>query len=200
METALRMNARRIMMGELRGENDMRAFLECVSNGIPIMTTTHTSEARNFPDRGVNMLGGVDADRVANSLYNYVDITVLLKLKADVDGKIYRYIDQVCFLSRENNKNQEIGTSKEYTNFEECKIASETFICFILRKPVKDKNSKYIKFEQYKDDKNCWHYRYVCADDTGQPVFYQRYVGNKNSMRNGGRRSKNIYHNPRLSA
>ena len=84
-----------------------------------------------------------------------------------------------------NNKNQEIGTSKEYTTLEECKIASETFICFILRKPVKDKNSKYIKFEQYKDDKNCWHYRYVCADDTGQPIFYQRYVGKKNNAQKG---------------
>ena len=65
METALRMNARRILMGEIRGGNDMEAFLECVSNGIPIMTTTHTNDARMFPDRGVNMLhDGVNAERV----------------------------------------------------------------------------------------------------------------------------------------
>jgi len=103
METALRMNARRILMGEIRGGNDMEAFLECVSNGIPIMTTTHTNDARMFPDRGVNMLhDGVNAERVRASLHSYVNMSVLLKLKASPDGKIRRYIDQICFFSRDD--------------------------------------------------------------------------------------------------
>ena len=107
METALRMNARRIMMGEIRGGNDMEAFLECVSNGIPIMTTTHTNDARMFPDRGVNMLhGGQDAQRILNSLHSYVNISVLLKVKTDADGKIRRYIDQVCFFSRDEESDR----------------------------------------------------------------------------------------------
>ena len=103
METALRMNARRILMGEIRGGNDMEAFLECVSNGIPIMTTTHTNDARMFPDRGVNMLhDGANAERVRASLHSYVNMSVLLKLKAMPDGKIRRYIDQICFFSRDD--------------------------------------------------------------------------------------------------
>lgn len=113
METALRMNARRIMMGELRGGNDMEAFLECVSNGIPIMTTTHTGDARNFPDRGVNMLRGQDATRIMNSLYHYVNVSVLLKLKEDSSGRIFRYIDQVCFFTRENGINEEVLVVEE---------------------------------------------------------------------------------------
>ena len=108
LETALRMNARRIIMGELRGKKDMEAFLECVTNGLPIMTTTHTGDARNFPDRGVNMLGGQDATRIANSLHNYVNVSVLLKLKVDKYGKIIRYIDQVCFFSREDGVNHAV--------------------------------------------------------------------------------------------
>ena len=109
METALRMNARRIIMGEIRGGNDMEAFLECVSNGIPIMTTTHTNDARMFPDRGVNMLhGGQEAERVLNSLHSYVNISVLLKLRADAEGKIRRYIDQVCFFLREEERNEAV--------------------------------------------------------------------------------------------
>ena len=109
LETALRMNARRIMMGELRGTKDMEAFLECVSNGIPIMTTTHTNDARLFPDRGINMLrGGQDTERILNSFYSYVNISVLLKLKVGVDGKISRYIDQVCFFFRESDKNNAV--------------------------------------------------------------------------------------------
>lgn len=109
METALRMNARRIMMGELRGSNDMEAFLECVSNGIPIMTTTHTNDARLFPDRAVNMLQGrQDAQRIGNALHSYVNIGVLLKVKTSSDGTIHRYIDQVCFYSRIREKNQSV--------------------------------------------------------------------------------------------
>lgn len=111
METALRMNARRILMGEIRGGNDMEAFLECVSNGIPIMTTTHTNDARMFPDRGVNMLhDGANAERVRASLHSYVNMSVLLKLKASPDGKIRRYIDQICFFSRDDitDKNQAV--------------------------------------------------------------------------------------------
>lgn len=106
METALRMNARRIIMGEIRGSNDMTAFLECASNGIPIMTTTHTNDARLFPDRGVNLLhGGQDTPRIINSLHSYVNVSVLLKVRASADGKLYRYIDQVCFFLREEGVN-----------------------------------------------------------------------------------------------
>lgn len=106
METALRMNARRIIMGEIRGGNDMTAFLECASNGIPILTTTHTNDARMFPDRGVNLLhGGQDASRIINSLHSYVNVSVLLKVKASTDGNLYRYIDQVCFFLREEDMN-----------------------------------------------------------------------------------------------
>ena len=102
METALRMNARRIMMGEIRGGNDMEAFMECASNGIPIMSTTHTNDARMFPDRGVNMLHGTrDAKNIVNSLHSYVNLSVLMKLKTNAEGKIHRYIDQVCVFSRE---------------------------------------------------------------------------------------------------
>lgn len=110
VETALRMNARRLLMGEIRSENDMEAFLECVSNGIPIMTTTHTNDARLFPDRGVNLLhDGASAERVKASLYSYVDISVLLKLRASREGKIKRYIDQVCFFFRDDTLDKNYG-------------------------------------------------------------------------------------------
>ena len=100
LETALRMNARRIMMGEIRGSKDMEAFLECASNGIPIMTTTHTNDARNFPDRAVNMLFGKDATKIENSLHSYVNMSVLIRVKETLNGRIKRFIDQVCFFSR----------------------------------------------------------------------------------------------------
>lgn len=84
-----------------------------------------------------------------------------------------------------NSKNQELGTSKQYATYDECITASRKFICFILGECVKNKNSQYIEYEQYKDQKNCWHYRYICVDDTGQRVFYQRYVGKKINAQKG---------------
>ena len=108
LETALRMNARRIMMGELRGSRDMEAFLECVSNGIPIMTTTHTNDARYFPERVVNMLMGRERIQIENTLHSYVHISVLLKIRTMATGEIKRYIDQVCFFTRKENENTSI--------------------------------------------------------------------------------------------
>lgn len=108
LETALRMNARRIIFGEIRGGEDMEAFLECVSNGIPVMTTTHTNNASKFPDRGVNMIPEGDASRIENSLFGYVNIGVLMKMKTTLNGKVFRYIDQVCFFSRESGTNNAV--------------------------------------------------------------------------------------------
>lgn len=110
LETALRMNAARIIMGEIRGANDMEAFLACVSNGIPIMTTTHTNDASMFPDRGINMLRkGRASAEILSSLYTYVNVSVLLKLRLDMEGKIHRYIDQVCFFTRDAERNKNLA-------------------------------------------------------------------------------------------
>lgn len=120
MQTALRMNARRILMGEIRSENDMQAFLECASNGIPIMTTTHTNDARLFPDRGVQLLhGGQDASHILNSLHSYVNMSVLLKKKTNEDGTICRYIDQVCFFMREDGINTAVLAVENGTLYKE---------------------------------------------------------------------------------
>ena len=100
--------------------------------------------------------------------------------------KIWNIEDKFVFkVYPRNNKNQEMGTSTEYATYDECDIASKEFVCFILRNVVKDKTSKYIQYEQYKDDKNCWHYRYICKDDSNGSIFYQRYVGNKSSAHKG---------------
>ena len=66
------------------------------------MSTTHTNDARMFPDRGVNMLHSTrDAKNIVNSLHSYVNLSVLMKLKTNAEGKIHRCIDQVCVFSRE---------------------------------------------------------------------------------------------------
>ena len=42
------------------------------------------------------------ATRLENDVYAFLDVAVLIK-KTFRDGKIFRFVDQVCFFSRENN-------------------------------------------------------------------------------------------------
>lgn len=107
-ETALRLNPQRILYGESRGK-DAVYLLECCSNGIPIMVTMHTKDARTVTDRVLNMLNDRrDSDRIVNQLYNDIGLSILIKRKPDMNGKIIRYVDQVCFYERRNEENIQI--------------------------------------------------------------------------------------------
>lgn len=71
------------------------------------MTTLHTDDVRNIPDRILNMLETrVDADRLENDIYQAMDVGVLIRKKKNGAGQVYRYIDQVCFFDREGQKNK----------------------------------------------------------------------------------------------
>ena len=71
------------------------------------MTTLHTDDVRNIPDRILNMLESrVDADRLENDIYQAVDVGVLIRKRKDEQGHLYRYIDQVCFFIREAGSNR----------------------------------------------------------------------------------------------
>ena len=71
------------------------------------MTTLHTDDVRNIPDRILNMLETrVDADRLENDIYQAMDVGVLIRKKKGGANQVYRYIDQVCFFDRENGKNR----------------------------------------------------------------------------------------------
>lgn len=40
------------------------------------------------------------------NVYSYVDVGILLRKKMSAEGKLYRYIDQVCFFVREEGRNE----------------------------------------------------------------------------------------------
>lgn len=62
------------------------------------MTTLHTDDVRNIPDRILNMLESrVDAERMENDIYQALDVGILIRKRRNEDGVVYRYIDQVCF-------------------------------------------------------------------------------------------------------
>lgn len=83
------------------------------------MTTLHTDDVRNIPDRILNMLETrVDADRLENDIYQAMDVGVLIRKKKNGAGQVYRYIDQVCFLTEKAKKQNYYGSDRWKTGAE----------------------------------------------------------------------------------
>lgn len=108
IKASLRLNPKWIMLSEARSK-EVKYLLEGWSTGVRGMTTLHTDDVRNIPDRILNMLETrVDADRLENDIYQALDVGVLIRKKKGENHQVYRYIDQVCFFEREHGKNHTI--------------------------------------------------------------------------------------------
>lgn len=106
LKSSLRLNPKWIMLSEARS-SEVIYLLQSWSTGIRGMTTLHTDDVRNIPDRILNMLESRnDADRLINDIYQALDIGILIRKRNRSDGSSYRYIDQVCFFTRENGINK----------------------------------------------------------------------------------------------
>ncbi|MCM1106468.1 MAG: CpaF/VirB11 family protein [Blautia sp.] len=113
IKASLRLNPGWIMLSEARSK-EVKYLLESWSTGVSGMTTLHTDDVRNIPDRILNMLESrVDADRLENDVYQAVDIGVLIRKKRGESNKVYRYIDQVCFFLREKGKNHVVSVVQD---------------------------------------------------------------------------------------
>ena len=105
IKTSLRQNPKWLMLSEARSV-EVKYLLESWSTGIRGFTTIHTDDVRKIPDRILNMLESrMDADRMENDIYMFIDVGILIRKKQMEDGKVRRYIDQVCFFYREDGKN-----------------------------------------------------------------------------------------------
>ena len=82
-------------------------MLEQWSTGVNGFTTIHLDDVRKLPDRILNMMDDVhDADRMENRIYGFVNVGILVRRVELPDGEIRRYIDQLCFYTREQNENR----------------------------------------------------------------------------------------------
>lgn len=105
LEKILRMNARWALFGEVRG-TDAQYLLECMSNGIPFMTTGHLPDAKSVPDRMLNMLNDRrDSERIVNQLHHDIGASLYIQKEVDPSGAVRRYLDQVCFYDRKGTEN-----------------------------------------------------------------------------------------------
>lgn len=106
IKACLRQNPKWLVLSEARSI-EVTSLLEQWSTGVNGFTTIHLDDLRKLPDRIQEMMNDVnDADRMENRIYRYVDIGILVRRVEDADGCIRRYIDQLCFYSREENENK----------------------------------------------------------------------------------------------
>lgn len=109
IKSSLRLNPKWIMLSEARS-TEVRYLLESWSTGVRGMTTLHTDDVRNVPDRILSMLENrTDADRMENDIYQALDVGVLIRKRRVTEEGLSlqrRYIDQMCFYERRDGKNR----------------------------------------------------------------------------------------------
>ncbi len=106
IRSCLRLNPKWIMLSEARSK-EVKYLLESWSTGVRGMTTLHTDDVRNVPDRILNMLESrADADRMENDIFQALDVGVLVRKRGIEGGAAERYVDQVCFYIREKGENR----------------------------------------------------------------------------------------------
>lgn len=89
-----------IILSEARS-TEVRYLLESLSTGASGLTTLHTDDVRNIPERIKNMAGGgEDLARIENDTYRYIDVGILVKSTMDDRGRVNRYIDQIGIFDR----------------------------------------------------------------------------------------------------
>lgn len=104
IKTCLRLNPDWMMLSEVRSVEAVH-LIENWYAGVKGITTLHTDDVRKIPDRLLNMMPKLDAQRLENSVYDCLDIGLLIRKRKSQDGRRYRYIDQMCFFSRSEGEN-----------------------------------------------------------------------------------------------
>ncbi len=104
IKVSLRQNPEWILLSEARSV-EVRELLESFSTGLHGLTTLHTDDVRKIPDRVLNMIqDSYSANRLENDVYSFINVGVLIR-KTIENGKIRRYIDQVCVFDRDCKTN-----------------------------------------------------------------------------------------------
>lgn len=100
IKACLRQLPKWIILSEARSE-EVRYLLESMSTGTHSITTLHTDDVRNIPNRMRNMAGGSeDLGRIENDTYRFIDIGILVKSFQDPEGRIRRRIEQIGIFDR----------------------------------------------------------------------------------------------------
>ncbi len=103
---SLKQNPKWIMIAETRGK-EVKHLIQSFTTGVNGITTLHTDDVRKIPSRIVNMADdSLTAERMENSVYEFVDVGLFISMSPDGNGGQRRMIDQVAFFSNDNDINK----------------------------------------------------------------------------------------------
>ncbi len=149
IKACLRQNPKWLMLSEARS-TEVTSLIEQWSTGVNGFTTIHLDDLRKLPDRIQNMMDNVnDMERIENRIYRYVNVGILIRCVENIEGSMRRYIDQLCFYSREG------GFNKVYMIIKDGEIVSRELPEDILKKftHVNIKEPFFCnEFEQYRKE------------------------------------------------
>lgn len=154
IKASLRQNTKWLILSESRSR-EAAQLLEAASTGCSVMTTIHSWDVKNIPERFENMIGETSND-VKNDVYNFFDVGILIIKKED-EG-ITRHVEQICFFDHQQDRN-DVYMLMENGKLQPCKLPAKIRNKFklynvdipedIFIEEGKDKNIK-----NYKDEKN----------------------------------------------
>lgn len=103
IKAALRQNTKYLVLSESRGR-EASFLLEAASTGCTVLTSIHTLDVKNIPDRFENMVGETNND-IKNDVHSYFDVGIMIVKNTTPKG-IVRHINQVCLFERKNGVNK----------------------------------------------------------------------------------------------
>lgn len=104
IKTCLRQNPKWIALSEARGE-EAKWLITAWSTGVNGVTTIHTDDVRKIPGRLISMMNDRnDAERMISDVFDFVNVGIMVRRKAMLDGTAKRYVDQVGLLFREGDE------------------------------------------------------------------------------------------------
>ena len=77
------------------------------TSGVPGITTIHSGGYRTIPDRILNLLESRrNSEQIENDIFYNLDIGIFINKKKNKDKTATRYVDEIGFFDRNNNKNE----------------------------------------------------------------------------------------------
>jgi len=135
LESTLRMGTKRVMIPEVK-DIEVMPLLKCWMQGAKGITSTHTDDVRKIPDRLLSLMPTrEDAERKKNSVYECLEIGILLSEKIDENENKKRVVEQLCIFYRD----VDLGKNKTHMIIEDCRVIDDTIPEFIKKK-LYDKN------------------------------------------------------------
>ena len=106
IKESLRLLPKWILLSEARSK-EVKYLIETLSTGAKCITTIHTDDVKNIPDRIKNMM---EDNSVDDQIYEFLDVGILIDkeiiINEDGTERIRRFISQVGVFTNENNENK----------------------------------------------------------------------------------------------